>query len=350
MTFQTKIKIGTLFLFGLFACAFFVPKGEMQTKVETAGQRFKNIKVLNDLPADQLGEVMNIFAASLGGDCKKCHVSNDKDFEKDDNRSKNTARAMIHMVFDINKNNFKGQTQVSCNTCHNGRENPRSVPSLEAPVPAPERPKQPEVKPTIDQILANYAAAVKGKGKMVSSRLIQATRLEGNGKSEPETIEQSQGKIRVKVIYPETPVTATYDGTKVTTVTKTGEIQIQADQAEQIKREAMLFANPDLKSVYAKLDYRFLDRLNDREVYLVLGTTADNQRDRLFFDKETGLLVRRVSVTATMLGAFPFQYDYSDYKDYGGSVKLPATVAFAMPNQRWTRKIVKVQNNAKIEI
>jgi hypothetical protein len=39
-----------------------------QTKVETAGEKFKNIKVLNEMPADQLGRVMNIVAASLGND------------------------------------------------------------------------------------------------------------------------------------------------------------------------------------------------------------------------------------------------------------------------------------------
>ena len=60
-----------------------------QTKisdVETAGHRFKNIKVLNDMPADQLGKVMNIFSASLGENCDFCHVP-DK-FELDDKKEK----------------------------------------------------------------------------------------------------------------------------------------------------------------------------------------------------------------------------------------------------------------------
>ena len=80
---KTKIKITTLFTFALFALAFFLPKGEMQTKqVETAGQKFKNIKVLNEMPADQMGKVMNLFSASLGVNCSYCHVSNDADFAK----------------------------------------------------------------------------------------------------------------------------------------------------------------------------------------------------------------------------------------------------------------------------
>ena len=67
---KTKIKIAAIFTFALFALAFFLPKGEMQTtqtkQVETAGQKFKNIKVLNDMPADQMGKVMNLMSAMFG--------------------------------------------------------------------------------------------------------------------------------------------------------------------------------------------------------------------------------------------------------------------------------------------
>ena len=83
---------------------------EAQTKVETAGQRFKNIKVLNDMPAEQLGKVMNIFAASLGKDCNFCHVG--EDFEKDTKKEKATAREMMKMTFEINKNHFNSRPRL----------------------------------------------------------------------------------------------------------------------------------------------------------------------------------------------------------------------------------------------
>src|SRR5690242_6040056 len=76
-------------------------------QTETAAQRFKNIKVLNDMPADQLGKVMNIFSASLGVHCDFCHVG--EDFEKDGKKEKETAREMIRMTFGINKDHFRGR-------------------------------------------------------------------------------------------------------------------------------------------------------------------------------------------------------------------------------------------------
>jgi len=42
----------------------------------------------------------------------------------------------------------------------------------------------------------------------------------------------------------------------------------------------------------------------------------------LFFDVESGLLLRRVNVTNTMLGPLNVQWDFGDYRDVSG-IKLP---------------------------
>ena len=350
MYLQTKIKVVAVFTFAVFACVFFVPTGETQTQVETAGQKFKNIKVLNEMPADQMGKVMNIMSASLGVDCKMCHVSNDKDFEKDGIDHKDIARKMIKMTWELNKNFFEGKPEVTCSTCHNGRERPVALPNL-MPTNAPlERPKQPDLKPTIDQILDKYTVALGGKANLakVTSRTIKASRVEPDGKTiEAEDVWQKGGKLRVETKYGDYLVTEAFDGKSAWKSGDKDVIGLKPDESEQIKREAQLFANPDLRAVYLKLDFRFVDRLDGREVYLAIATLADNSRERLFFDVATGLLVRRIASSPTVLGQFQYQVDYSDYKDFGG-VKLPSTVRFAIPAISWTRKIVEVKINEKI--
>lgn len=354
---KTKIKIATIFTFLLASCVFFAAEGNTQTQppaptaqVETAGQKFKNIKVLNDLPADQLGKVMNLMSASLGVRCTFCHVSGETDFDKDGKEEKEAAREMIKMTLELNKAHFKGRPEISCNTCHNGRSHPQSAPNLNPAAPE-ERPKQPDVKPTTDQILAKYEAAVGGRENLakVKSRAIRASRVEADGKTtEAEEIWQKGLKLSIATAYPKAVVTETFDGTNAAKRAGTETIALKADEAEQIKREAQILSFADLKSVYSKLDYRFTDKLDGREVYLVLGTTADNSRERLYFDAQTGLLVRRSSVAMTMLGPFVYQVDYADYKDFGG-VKLPTTISYAVPNIRWTRKLVEVKNNAAVD-
>ncbi len=352
---KTKIKSIAIFTFALFALAFFVPKGEMQTKqVETAGQKFKNIKVLNEMPADQMGKVMNLFSASLGVNCNFCHVSNDADFEKDGKEEKESAREMIKMTFGLNKDYFNGRPEISCNTCHQGHEHPQSAINLN-PTGAEERPKQPEKKPTIDEILAKYETALGGKANLdkITSRTIKAQRVEPDSKTfETEEVLQKDAKMSVTTVYESKQgnysVKEIFDGTTAAKFGNGTKIDLKADEMEQIKREAQLFANPKLKAIYAKTEFRFVDKIDGREVFLVTATTADNQRERLYFDASSGLLVRRIAATPTVLGFFQYQVDYNDYKDFGG-VKLPTTIRYAMPNISWTRKITDVKINAAID-
>ena len=352
---KTKIKITTLFTFALFALAFFLPKGEMQTKqVETAGQKFKNIKVLNEMPADQMGKVMNLFSASLGVNCNFCHVSNDADFEKDGKEEKESAREMIKMTFGLNKNYFNGRPEISCNTCHQGHAHPQSAINFDQPK-VEERPKQPDVKPTIDAILAKYETALGGKANLekITSRTIKAQRVEPNGKTfETEEVLQKGSKMSVTTVYESKQgnytVKEIYDGAAAMKFGNGAKIDLKTDEMEQIKREAQLFANPNLKVIYPKMEFRFIDKIDGREVFLVTATTAENQRERLYFDASSGLLVRRIAATPTVLGFFQYQVDYKDYKDFGG-VKLPTTIRYAMPNISWTRKVLEVKNNAAID-
>src|SRR6185436_10924639 len=104
--------------------------------------REKNVKLLGDMPVSQFIPVMNYFAASMGRRCNFCHVNTNGqwDYAADTKPEKNTAREMIKLVLDTNKNFFKGNTQVSCYVCHRGRNNPVNVPPLPLPTPAGPQP------------------------------------------------------------------------------------------------------------------------------------------------------------------------------------------------------------------
>jgi len=62
-------------------------------------------------------------------------------------------------------------------------------------------------------------------------------------------------------------------------------------------------------------------RINDRETYQVIIEDSSPQLIQLVFNVERGLLLRRVNVTNTMLGALNVQWDFSDYRDVSG-IKL----------------------------
>jgi len=346
---QTKIKIFAIFAFAALALAFIVPTGSTQTKVETAGQKFKSIKVLNDMPADQMGKVMNMISASLGVNCAFCHASNDGDYEKEGFEHKDMARKMMKMTFDLNKANFNGRPEINCNTCHHGISHPQPSFPLVAGAAPEERPKQPEKKPTVDEILAKYEMALGGRPKLekVTSRMIKANRVEPDGKTvEAETIWIKPNKYVSDIVYGQYVVRETYDGKTGRKFSNADTVELKPDEAEQIKREAELFWPTNLKAAYPKMDYRSVDRINGREVYSITATTAGNLRERLSFDVLTGLLVRRTATSPTVFGTFVYQVDYSDYKNFGG-VKLPTTTHYSVPHISWTRKIVEVKTNVR---
>ena len=69
---------------------------------KTAGEAFKNIKVLKSMPAADLQSAMSFMAMSLGVECAHCHTP--PAMEKDDKPAKETARRMLAMVSEINRN------------------------------------------------------------------------------------------------------------------------------------------------------------------------------------------------------------------------------------------------------
>ncbi|PYR72564.1 MAG: hypothetical protein DMF86_23215, partial [Acidobacteria bacterium] len=71
----------------------------------TAAEKFKNIQILKDMPADQLQPSMQYITAALGVQCDFCHIVNQ--FDKDDKRNKKTAREMMQMVNTINQRDFE---------------------------------------------------------------------------------------------------------------------------------------------------------------------------------------------------------------------------------------------------
>ncbi len=53
---------------------------------KTAGEYYKNIKVLKEIPASELIPSMQFITASLGVECDFCHV--EREFDKDDKKPK----------------------------------------------------------------------------------------------------------------------------------------------------------------------------------------------------------------------------------------------------------------------
>jgi hypothetical protein len=88
--------------------------------------------------------------------------------------------------------------------------------------------------------------------------------------------------------------------------------------------------------------------IEDRGVWVLEGTDGKTPGVRLFFDIESGLLVRLATFADTAVGSVPTQIDYSDYRDVSG-LKLPFTWITTWTNGQATTKLSNVQVNVAID-
>jgi len=328
---------------------------------KTAEQFYKSIKVLNGVPADQVIESMHQIRAALGVNCEFCHE--DPDRAADTKEAKETARQMMRMVMDINKNNFKGQQEVTCYSCHRGS----TVPMTTVPLPAVEKGEEPEPQglPSADQILSKYVQALGGEQaiRKITSRIITGTQFiptgPGGTMPVPAVIERSQKAPNLVVNFYRTPtytISDGFDGSKAWSQDLRGRVtEPGATDQMRAKRVADFYLPLNLKQTYTQMQVRGVENVNGHDAYVVIARPQGDRVERLYFDVQTGLLVRKWSSLATPVGEAPFQVDYDDYRDTGSGVKFPYLIVMNPANARTepsttaTICVTKVQDNAPLD-
>jgi hypothetical protein len=100
--------------------------------------------------------------------------------------------------------------------------------------------------------------------------------------------------------------------------------------------------------MFTQFRVRPADKIGGHDVYQVIGIREGQPPVRLFFGKESGLLVRSIRYTETPLGRNPTQLDYSDYRAENG-VKIPLQWTVARPLGRFTIQISEVQQNVPVD-
>lgn len=110
-------------------------------KEDTAKPKYKNLRLLKDVPAERIIPIMREYNASLGVKCAFCHVINadHTGWEKDDKPPKAMARKMILLVRDLNSHQKSIGKQATCFMCHHGKPEPETRAPVEAPPPPRER-------------------------------------------------------------------------------------------------------------------------------------------------------------------------------------------------------------------
>jgi hypothetical protein len=325
----------------------------------------KNIQVLKGLPSSQLFPLMNFVSASLGVRCDHCHVNTGGDnwvWESDEKPSKLAARRMMQMVLELNKNNltyFRG-SGVTCYTCHLGRLQPVRLPPMPLPEVKPEQSgagnsqKAAERLPTADAVLRKYVESVGGSAAVakLKTRVIKGTREASQGRSWPlEVSMKGADKFLSVLTIPQSDVI--YQGFNDTIgwyKNSRGQHLLSADELASLKETAELYDVVKLKEPFPALTVAGTESIGGREVYVLETKPAAATTESFYFDTQTGLLLRELTLTHTALLPIPEQIDFEDYRDVDG-VKLPFTIRISNidPWFSSTRKLVEVKHGLPLD-
>ena len=327
---------------------------------KTAEQVYKNIKVLQGTPANELNQSMHLMKGAVGLDCLACHI--EREWDKDVKPAKEVARKMIVMMNDINTRQFGGRQVVTCNTCHNGHPVPAAMPVF--PVAEPTATPKPAL-PSTDQILARYVEALGGEQALrkVTGRVVTGTQYIPTGPGgvvpTPAAVERY---LKAPNLAVTTYQTATYaisqgfDGTTAWSRDQAGRVTEPVTlDVGRAARAADFYEPLNLKREYAQMAVRGVEKVNGRDAYLIVGVPQGDKPESLYFDTQTGLLLRKQTALPTPIGDSPFQMDFDDYRATSSGVKVPFLIHMSPANARTelapdaTLRVIKVEDNVAID-
>jgi outer membrane lipoprotein-sorting protein len=227
---------------------------------------------------------------------------------------------------------------------------PQAVSSFQAPSP--------------DAVIEKYLAAMGGRealGKLTSRRATGTVMVSTGGNDLNGTYEVSTkapNKVRVlikldlsSVGMPE-PMTIDqrFDGaTAMNTNSMQGTTPIAGSQLEHMKNNAFPSPLLNYKTNGMKFEVLPKEQVAGRDATVLVATPKTGPAIKLYFDLESGLVVRSVvRLNVPEQGEIDQVSEPTDYRTVDG-VKVPFKIVNTSPNQTVTITITKVENNVALD-
>jgi photosynthetic reaction center cytochrome c subunit len=370
----------------LIGASLGVAQNAPQERPRLAEDVFKNVQVLRGIPVDDFLQTMGVMAAALQFDCSDCHVGagTDKVDWAADTARKRTARRMVNMVATINRTNFGGRQMVTCWTCHRNRDKPLVTPVMATIYGTPlfepdDIVVQPPGAPSALSILDKYIQAVGG-----AERLAGLSSVVGKGTSvgfggfggggDVEIVAKAPDKSATIIVFKEETGRGdqirTYDGRigwVRTPLNVLGEFQLMGGDLDGARFDAQLSFPGQIKQILTNVKTGPPTSITDlpapssqtslqqgvtseqtHVVDVVQGTGPRGLLVTLYFDKQSGLLLRELRFSNSPIGRVPTQIDFADYRDVNG-IKLAFRITYAWLDGRDSIVLNEIQTNVPVD-
>ena len=331
---------------------------------------FKNVQILKGIPVKEFMNTMGFFSAATNLNCIDCHSPQSESLEgyAIDTPRKQMARKMIIMVNALNKSSFGGQRKVTCYTCHRANDRPEAIPSLldqySIPTDDPDKVEiirgpqaaQSANRISADQILDKYIEAIGGASQLAKlTSFIAKGTYEGfetfSEKVPVEIFANAPNQLTNIVHTQNGDSVSTYDGSHgwIAAADKLMRVlPLSGGDLEGAKMDALVSFPARIRQDFQWRTGFPSTSIDDRPVQIIQNVGRGDTGAKLYFDSQSGLLVRQVRFVDTAVGVIPTQIDYSDYRAVAG-VKVPFRRVVTWTDGRSTIELSEVQPNARIE-
>ncbi|MGE0127215.1 MAG: hypothetical protein AB7U82_03830 [Blastocatellales bacterium] len=208
--------------------------------------------------------------------------------------------------------------------------------------------------PTVDDVLDKFVKAIGGKEavekatsrSMKGSFDIEAMNMTGTF----EMIAKAPNKSAVKIDLPGFGVVNNvYDGTKAWSADPMqGLRELSGAELAAMKRRSDFYAEINYKKHYSKMEVKGKEKVGSYETYVIEATPVEGGPEKLYFDANTGLLVRHDMEVESPQGKMATESYMDDYKVVDG-VKVAHLMKQVNPMIAWSMKITEIKTNVPVD-
>jgi zinc protease len=207
--------------------------------------------------------------------------------------------------------------------------------------------------PTGEQVLDRYVQAIGGRAawmklnSRVSKGTIEIPAMD-NLKGTLEIHEKAPNSMLAVISLGGGAFEQGFDGTTAwSNNPRDGLRVLTGGELDDARREADFYHPLDLRKNYSKLTVTGIVRVNEHDTYALEAAREKGAPDKMYFDVQSGLLVRSVNQRYTPDGLTEFQADVEDYTALDG-VKLPFTVRQSGGGSAFVIHFTDVQHNLQL--
>jgi len=129
---------------------------------------------------------------------------------------------------------------------------------------------------------------------------------------------------------------------------QTGMRDITGTELAAMKRDADFYLAIKLRELYPKMTVKGKESVNGHDAYVIEATPQDGAAETMWFDADSGLLVRTEREAETPNGKVTMDVTFDDYREVDG-IKLPFVMHVSLGDFAFVIKWSEVKHNLPID-